>query len=85
MLPEQRTKDQMFLGSFITSQHMPKVGDLCTVLATVVLGGTTLPETVHKTATLGLSCEVITEPRLIWSFVPCSDSKYLQLSLVLNC
>ena len=66
MLPEQETKDQLFLGSSITSRHMLKVGVLCTALATVVLGRTRLAETVHKTPTLGVCCEVINEPSIIW-------------------
>ena len=81
MLPEQETKDQMFLGSLVTLQDKPKVGVLCTVFDRVVLPRTTVDKTVHKTATLGLSCEVTNRPRNIWSFVSCSGSLSLQLLL----
>ena len=57
-LPEQETKDQMCLGQLFTSQDKPKVGVLCTVLASVVLGRTTLSKTLHKTPTFGLPCEM---------------------------
>ena len=57
-LPEQETKNKMFLGLLVTSHDKPKVGVLCTVFGSVVLPRTTLAKTVHKTPTLGLSCEV---------------------------
>ena len=59
MAPEQGTKDQMILGSLISSQDKPKVGVLCTVLDRVVQPWTSLGETVHKTPTLGLHSELI--------------------------
>ena len=64
----QGTRDQMILGSSISSQDKPKDGVLCTVLDRHVQPWTTLGETVHKTPTLGLYCEVIKQPRNIWSF-----------------
>ena len=73
MALDQGTKDQMILGSLISSQDKPKVGVLCTVLDRVVQPWTSLGETVHKMPTLGVHCELIKEPRLIWSFVPWSD------------
>ena len=84
MAPDQGTKDQMIQGSLITSHGKPKVGVLCTVLDMVVQPWTSLGETVHKMPTLGLHCELIKEPRIIWSFVPWSDGIYLQLLLVVN-
>ena len=56
-LPEQETKGQMFLGILVNSHDKPKVGILCTVFDRVVLPRTTVANTVHKTLTLGLSCE----------------------------
>ena len=59
MASDQGTKDQMILGFLKSSQCKPKVGVLCTVLLSDVQGWTTLSKTVHKTPTLGLSCELI--------------------------
>ena len=83
-LPEQETKDQMILGILFTSHDKPKVGILCTDFDRVVLPRTPLAKTVHKTPTLGLSCEVNNIPRHIWSFVSCSGSLYLKLLLLPN-
>ena len=84
MAPDQGTKDQMILGSLISSQDKPKVGVLCTVLDRVVQPWTSLGETVHKTPTLGLHCELIKEPRIIWSFVPWSDGISLHTLLMVK-
>ena len=59
MAPEQGTKNQIIVGLLISSQDKPKVGALCTVLDRHVQPWTALGETVHKRATLGLSCEII--------------------------
>ena len=84
MPSDQGTIDQMILGSSISSQCKPKVGVLCTVSPSDVQGWTTLSKTVHKTPNLGLSCELIKEPRIIWSFVPCSGAIYIKLLIVVN-
>ena len=84
MPPEQGTKDQMFLGLLIASQHKPKVGRFMYCFDRVVLGQDNPVKTVHKTPTLGLSCEVIEGLRNIWYFVPCSGCLSLQLLLVTN-
>ena len=84
MLPEQGTKDQMFLGSLITSQHKHKVGRFMYCFDRVVQGQDNPVKTVHKTPTLGLPCEVIESPRNIWSFVPGSGCISLQLLLMTN-
>ena len=49
----------MTLGSLMTSHGKPKVGVLCTVFDRVVQSWTSLGETVHKTPTLGLHCELV--------------------------
>ena len=54
MAHDQGTKDQMILGSLISSQDKPKVAVLCTVLDRVVQPWTSLGKTVHKTPTLDL-------------------------------
>ena len=72
----------MFLGPSITSHGKPKVGVLCTVLTGLSYPRTTLSKQYIKRPTLGLCCEVINEPRNIWSFVPCSGGIALQLLLV---
>ena len=84
MAPDQGTKDQMTLGSLMTSHGKPKVGVLCTVFDRVVQPWTSLGQTVHKTPTLGLLCELIIEPIIIWYFVPWSDGISLHPLLMVN-
>ena len=70
----------------IISQDKPNIYVLRTVSAIVVhaVGITVQSKTVNKTPTLGLSCEAIKEPRIIWSPVSCPDGIYVKLLLVAN-
>ena len=47
MAPDRGTKDQLILGSLISSQDKPKVDILCTVWDRVVQHWTSLGETVR--------------------------------------
>ena len=84
MPSDQGTNDHMLLGYLMTSQDKPKIGVLCTVSPSVVQGWTRLSKTVHKTPTLGLSCELIEKLSIIWSLVPWPGVTYLQLLSVVN-
>ena len=47
MPSDQGTKDQMIMGSIISSQCKPKLGVLCTDSPSDVQGWTTMSKTVH--------------------------------------